>query len=145
MRAEDFFPPLNAVLNGTSALLLIGGYLAVRAGLIALHKTCMTTALVVSAVFLASYLYYHFGPRQGQPTRFVGPDMARAIYYAILLSHTILAAVVAPLALRVAYLGYRDRLKQHVRLARWTLPIWIYVSVTGVVIYWMLYQLYPVP
>lgn len=144
MRPEEIFPPLNALLNGTSAMLLIGGYLAVRAGRIALHKICMITALIVSGLFLGSYLYYHFGPRGGQPTRFVGPEMARAVYFTILISHTILAAAVAPLALITAYLGFRDRIKQHMRLARWTLPLWIYVSVTGVVIYWMLYQLYPV-
>jgi uncharacterized membrane protein YozB (DUF420 family) len=141
---EVFFPALNAFLNGTSAMLLIGGYLAIRSRRITLHKVCMTTALAVSATFLASYLYYHIVVRGGEETRFTGPERVRVIYYTILISHIILAVlVVVPLAPTVAYLGYRDRLKKHVRLARWTLPVWIYVSITGVVIYWMLYQLYP--
>jgi uncharacterized membrane protein YozB (DUF420 family) len=139
----DDLPAVNAVLNGTSAVLIVAGYLFVRAGRIALHKTCMLAALGVSAVFLASYLYYHLAIRRGQPTYFQGPPNAKTIYYTILISHSILAAVVAPMALITAYLGVRDRLQGHVRLARWTLPIWLYVSVTGVVVYGMLYHLYP--
>ncbi len=144
MRPEELFPALNATLNGTSAMLLIAGYLAIRGGRVRLHKVCMTGALAVSAMFLASYLYYHIVVRGGQETKFVGPAGVRAVYLVILASHIILAVVVTPLALRVAYLGFRDRLKQHVRLARWALPLWLYVSITGVVVYWMLYQLYPV-
>jgi uncharacterized membrane protein YozB (DUF420 family) len=136
------FPALNAALNGTSGLLIIAGYVAIRKGRVGLHKSCMLTALGVSVVFLASYLYYHIVERRGEPTRFMGPSDARVLYFTILISHTILAAIVAPLALVTAYLGLRNRLAGHVRLARWTLPIWLYVSVTGVIVYWMLYHLY---
>jgi uncharacterized membrane protein YozB (DUF420 family) len=136
-------PTLNAILNATCALLLVAGYAAIRARAILLHKTLMLTALAVSILFLASYLYYHFAIKHGQPTEFSAEGWPRRVYFAILLSHTALAAVVAPLALITAYLGLRGRLDRHVHLARWTLPIWLYVSITGVVVYWMLYQLYP--
>jgi putative membrane protein len=136
-------PTVNAVLNGSCTALLLLGYAAIRQRLITLHKVCMLTALAVSALFLASYLYYHFVERKGEPTRFSGPDDVRYIYLGILLSHTVLAIVAAPLALFTAWQGLRDRLDLHVRIARWTLPIWLYVSITGVVVYWMLYRLYP--
>jgi len=142
---QNRLPAVNAVLNSTSALLLVLGYLAVRRKWIGLHKRCMLAALLVSALFLTSYLYYHFVVRGGEPTRFQGPDGVRGVYLTILLSHTLLAVVAAPLALVSAYLGLSNRLPRHVRLARWTLPIWLYVSVTGVVVYWMLYQAYPAP
>jgi protein SCO1/2/putative membrane protein len=138
-------PAVNAALNGTSAVLLLFGYAAIRRRWVGLHKACMLTALAVSALFLASYLYYHFAVRHGEPTRFQGPDPVRYVYLAVLLSHTVLATVVAPLALFTAYQGLRDRLARHVKVARWTLPVWLYVSVTGVVVYVMLYQLYPAP
>jgi uncharacterized membrane protein YozB (DUF420 family) len=139
------WPSFNAALNATCAVLLLAGYGAVRKGRIALHKTCMLAALAVSAVFLASYLYYHIAIRGGQPTYFTGPPAIRVIYLTILLSHTVLAAVVAPLALYTAWRGLTGKIDQHVRVARWTLPIWLYVSITGVVVYWMLYHLYPPP
>jgi uncharacterized membrane protein YozB (DUF420 family) len=103
----------------------------------------MLAALGVSAVFLASYLYYHLAVCRGQPTRFQGEGAARTVYFAVLISHTLLAAAAAPLALFTAYQALRNRLSLHVRVARWTLPIWLYVSLTGVVVYWMLYRLYP--
>jgi putative membrane protein len=140
-----WMPAANAALNGTSAVLLILGYAAIRRRAIALHKTCMLSALCVSSVFLGSYLYYHLVVRHGEPTRFSGDGLARAVYFTILISHTVLAAVTAPLALFTAYQGLRGRFKQHVRVARWTLPIWLYVSITGVVVYGMLYHLYPSP
>ncbi len=136
-------PLVNASLNAASALLLVLGYVAVRRRRISLHRTCMLMALGVSAVFLASYLYYHLAICHGQPTRFRGEGWPRTVYFAVLLSHTLLAAAAAPLALFTAYQGLRDRLARHVRVARWTLPIWLYVSVTGVVVYVMLYWLYP--
>jgi len=139
---EDL-PAVNAILNGTSAILLVLGYAAIRRRAIRLHKACMLSALGVSALFLASYLYYHFVVRHGQPTHFTGPGLSKPIYFAILTSHTLLAIVVAPLALYTAYQGVRDQLARHVKIARWTMPIWLYVSITGVVVYWMLYQLYP--
>jgi uncharacterized membrane protein YozB (DUF420 family) len=139
-------PGLNASLNGLSGVLLVVGYLAIRRRRVTLHKACMLAALLVSALFLASYLYYHFVVKEQVATHFAdrnpgAPAAVAYLYYGLLTSHTILAAAVAPLALVTAYLGLRDRLKGHVRIARWTLPIWLYVSVTGVVVYWMLYRL----
>src|SRR5581483_7644641 len=127
------FPALNAGLNAVAAVLLVIGYKAIRARNVRLHVACMVTALAVSALFLASYLYYHIAVRQGQPTSFASqaphaPDWVRYLYLAILVSHTILAILATPLALTTAYLGWRGRLLAHVRLARWTLPIWLYVS-----------------
>jgi len=90
-------------------------------------------------VFLASYLFYHFAVMHMEPTRFRGEGAARIVYFGILISHTILAVVVAPLAMYITVQGLRNALAQHVKIARWTLPIWLYVSVTGVVVYWMLY------
>jgi putative membrane protein len=143
-------PALNACLNAGCTLLLLLGYAAVRRRQITLHKTCMLAALAVSAVFLTSYLYYHFVVQEGRATRFTerapeAPPWVAYLYLGILGTHTLLAAAVAPLALITAYLGLRDRRKTHMRIARWTLPIWLYVSVTGVVVYWMLYRLYPAP
>jgi protein SCO1/2/putative membrane protein len=142
---QNRLPAVNAILNGTSALLLSIGYLAIRRRWIALHKTCMLTALGVSVLFLTSYLYYHFAVKNGEPTPFTGTGWVRPAYFAVLLSHTVLAALVAPLALFAAYQGLRENLARHVRVARWTLPLWLYVSVTGVFVYWMLYRLYPSP
>jgi len=142
MRPEDL-PALNAFLNGTSAVLLTSGYVAVRRRWLTAHAVFMLAALGVSVVFLGCYLYYHFVVRGGRPTAFTGRGWVRPAYFALLLSHTVLAALVPPLALLSAYWGLRGRLASHVRLARWTLPLWLYVSVTGVVVYWLLYQVYP--
>lgn len=141
--AKYLFPAVNAVLNFQCAVLLLLGYAAIRQRRETLHKVAMISALVVSIVFLTSYLYFHIVIQEGQPTRFRGEGWVRALYFAILLSHTILAAVVAPLAVYITYEGFRDRRPRHVRVARWVLPVWLYVSITGVVVYWMLYQLYP--
>jgi len=138
---QDRLPAVNAMLNGLSAVVLTVGYFAIRRRRIALHKACMLTALGISALFLASYLYYHLAVRNGEPTPFTATGWIRPVYFAILLSHTVLAAVVAPLALFTAYQGLHNRLARHIRVARWTLPLWWYVSVTGVVVYWMLYHL----
>ncbi|HZT82676.1 MAG TPA: DUF420 domain-containing protein [Gemmataceae bacterium] len=150
MIGPEDLPAVNAGLNATSGVLLVLGYLAIRRRRIRLHKGLMLSALAVSAAFLASYLYFHLVVKQGVSTRFAdrapgAPGWVALTYYAILLTHTVLAAVVAPLALVTAYLGLCDRLQGHVRLARWTLPLWLYVSATGVVVYWMLYRLYPAP
>jgi protein SCO1 len=136
-------PAINAILNGLCTVLLVAGYLAIRRRMEKLHATCMLSALVVSAIFLSCYLYFHFAVQEGRPTAFRGEGWVRTLYFAILLTHTVLAATVAPLALYVAYQGLRDRRPRHVRVARWTLPIWLYVSITGVVVYWLLYQTYP--
>lgn len=143
----EFFPAFNAVLNSLSGVLVGLGYLSIRRKKVRLHVACMLSALVVSALFLASYLYFHLVIRQGQPTYFAkrwpqAPEWVGQLYLGILLSHTVLAVVVAPLALYTAYLGLTGRFPRHVRVARWTLPLWLYVSVTGVVVYWMLYRLY---
>ncbi len=136
-------PAINAGLNGLCAVLLVAGYVAIRNRRETFHKIFMLSALAVSMVFLACYLYFHFAVLDGQPTRFQGEGWVRPVYFAILLTHTVLAALVAPLALYVSYQGLRDHRPRHVKVARWTLPIWLYVSITGVVVYWMLYHLYP--
>ena len=145
LRWQNRLPAVNAALNGLSAVLVSLGYLAIRRRKVALHKTCMLVALCVSTLFLVSYLYYHFGVKEGKPTPFTALGWIRPMYFAILLSHTALAALVAPLALFTAYQGLRNQLVRHVKVARWTLPIWLYVSITGVIVYWMLYHLYPSP
>jgi len=130
---------LNASLNGTSAILLAGGYVAIRSGKIAVHKAFMISAFVVSSVFLASYLLYHY--RVGHVT-FHGQGWIRPVYFVLLTSHTILAVVIVPMilvTLRRAWIGKFDR---HRVIARWTLPLWFYVSVTGVIVYLMVYQFY---
>jgi uncharacterized membrane protein YozB (DUF420 family) len=136
-------PAVNAGLNALCALLLVAGYIAIRRRHEWLHITCMLLALAVSVAFLSSYLYFHFAVQNGRPTAFRGEGWIRPVYFTILTTHTILAAVVAPLALIVAYQGLRDRRPRHVRVARWTLPIWLYVSITGVVVYCLLYLAYP--
>lgn len=141
------FPEINASLNALAAVLLVAGYVAIKIRWIQLHKVCMLAAVVVSTLFLSSYLYYHFAVLKGKATYFAdrapsAPDWVRYLYYAVLGSHTLLAMPTAPLALVTAWLGLRGTIDRHVRLARWTLPIWLYVAVTGVVVYWMLYRLY---
>jgi uncharacterized membrane protein YozB (DUF420 family) len=136
-------PAINACLNATAAVLLMLGWWFVRTGRIAAHKACMVAAFSVSTAFLASYLYYHFVVRDGTPTRFPVGGPPRVVYLTILLTHTVLAMGVAVLAPVSLILGLRGRIDRHRRIARWTMPIWIYVSVTGVVVYWMLYQMYP--
>lgn len=130
-------PTVNAVLNATSAVLLLAGFIAIRAKRIGLHTACMGGALVVSAVFLASYLTYHL---QVGSVRFTGAGWIRPVYFGILISHSVLAVLIVPLALRTVWLAMRRRFEAHTAIARWTLPAWLYVSVTGVVVYLMLYH-----
>ncbi len=132
-------PALNATLNATSAIFLVWGYVSIRRGHINLHKRCMLAALASSSLFLTSYVIYHLNIGS-QP--FPGQGIARVIYFTILISHVLLAVTIAPLALTTASRGLKAQYERHVRIARWTLPLWMYVSVTGVVIYLMLYQLY---
>jgi uncharacterized membrane protein YozB (DUF420 family) len=139
LRIEDL-PALNAVLNGTSAVLLLCGYLCIRRKNITGHRACMLSAFAVSTLFLISYLTLRY---YAGMTRFTGEGWIRPTYFTILISHTILAAAVVPLALVTISRAIRGRFDRHVRIARWTLPFWLYVSVTGVVVYWILYQLYP--
>ncbi len=137
MNATDL-PTLNAALNLTSAALLFAGWRLIRAGRREAHRACMIAALATSALFLVSYLVYHF---QVGSVRYTGQGPLRTLYFAILLSHTILAVVNVPLVLMTATRAFRERFAEHKRIARWALPIWFYVSVTGVVIYLMLYGL----
>ena len=132
-------PALNATLNGLSAILLLTGYVLIRRGRADLHKRCMLAALTTSALFLISYVVYHLNAGS-RP--FAGQGTIRLVYFAILVTHVILAAAILPLALTTAARGLLGQYDRHIRIARWTLPIWLYVSVTGVVIYLMLYQLY---
>ena len=132
-------PALNAVLNGTSAMLLLAGYLLIRRGHRRAHKRCMLAALTTSALFLTSYVVYHANTGS-RP--FPGQGLARGMYFVILISHVLLAAAIVPLALVTVRRGLRAQYDRHVRIARWTLPLWFYVSVTGVVIYVWLYQVY---
>ncbi|MGH9363507.1 MAG: DUF420 domain-containing protein [Thermoanaerobaculia bacterium] len=133
-------PALNAFLNGTSAVLLSLGYLTIRKKRIAAHRALMVAAVAVSALFLVSYVVYHL---QVGSRRFPGTGWVRPVYFSILISHTVLAAAIVPLVLITLARGLRRRHPAHERIARWTLPLWMYVSVTGVVIYFMLYRLYP--
>lgn len=132
-------PALNAILNSAATVLLVTGYVLIRKHRVAQHRLCMLAAIVVSAAFLTSYLIYH---AQVGDVRFQGHGPIRLLYFAILIPHIILAVFVLPLALVTATLGLRARYAKHRRIARWTLPIWLYVSVTGVIIYLMLYQFY---
>jgi putative membrane protein len=134
----SYLPTIDAVLNATSALLLTLGYIFIRRGNVRAHKTCMLSAVGTSALFLACYLTYHYFHGT---TRFTGQGAVRPIYFAILISHTVLAAAIVPLVVATLYRALRGRFALHRRIARWTLPTWLYVSVTGVVVYWMLYHL----
>lgn len=140
------FPALNATLNSLTSLLLLAGFIAILRGHKNVHRAFMVSAFLTSAVFLACYLTYHFGMHYyyGKGvTKFTTPGWPRYIYLSILLTHTILAIVVLPMILRTFYLALKERFDEHKRLARWTWPVWMYVSVTGVIVYVMLYQLYP--
>ena len=130
-------PALNAGLNTAAACCLLVGYYAIRRRRVAIHKRFMVAALGFSGLFLTSYLIYHF---QVGSVAYTGTGWVRPVYFSILLSHIVLAAAVLPLAGVTVYRAWNERLESHKRLARWTLPIWLYVSVTGVIIYWMLYH-----
>lgn len=132
-------PTLNALLNSTSAILLCVGYLCIRRRRITAHKSCMIAAVVVSLLFLVSYLTYHY---QVGSKSFAGEGAVRLVYFVILISHTLLAAAVVPLVLVTLRRALRGQFPRHLRIARVTLPIWLYVSVTGVVVYLLLYHIY---
>jgi uncharacterized membrane protein YozB (DUF420 family) len=131
-------PALNASLNATSALLLLAGYLFIRRKKVTAHKIVMVSAFAVSTLFLACYLYYHY--HHGS-TPFPGEGWVRPVYFTILVSHVLLAAAILPLALITLSRAWKGEFARHRRIARWTLPLWLYVSVTGVVIYWLLYRI----
>jgi putative membrane protein len=131
-------PAVNAALNSLSAILLVGGYLFIRSRNIKAHRACMLSAFASSMLFLASYLVYHY---QVGSVPFKGQGGIRLVYFTILLTHTILATTVVPLALVTLFRAFKERFDGHRRIARWTFPIWLYVSVTGVIVYWMLYRM----
>jgi uncharacterized membrane protein YozB (DUF420 family) len=135
-------PALNAALNASSAVLLSAGYLMIRRGRVLAHKSCMVLAFLSSTVFLVSYLLYH--AKVGS-VAFRGQGWIRPIYFTLLASHTVLAAAILPLALLTLSRALREQFERHKRIARWTLPLWLYVSVTGVPIYFLLYHLYAAP
>ena len=137
MNVSDL-PALNATLNGVAALFLLAGYAFIKRRQIGAHRACMLSACAASALFLVSYVIYHANARS-KP--FPGTGGARVVYFVILITHVVLAAVILPMAIVTLSRALRKRFDLHVRLARWTLPIWLYVSVTGVVIYVMLYRL----
>lgn len=132
-------PALNATLNALSAVFIMCGYALIRRGQRQLHQRCMLAALATSTAFLVSYLVYH---AHAGSRPFPGVGVIRMVYFAILITHVLLAAVILPLALTTTARGLRAQYGRHVAIARWTLPLWLYVSVTGVVIYLMLYRLY---
>jgi uncharacterized membrane protein YozB (DUF420 family) len=132
------FPALNASLNGTTAVLLVVGWFLIRAGKREAHRWTMVTAFCVSSVFLACYLWYHahHGVTHYEKTGFMRP-----VYFTILGTHTVLAALALPLILRALYLAAKGRFAEHKKAARWAFPVWLYVSTTGVAVYWILYRL----
>jgi len=136
----SLFPAINATLNGTSALLLVTAHRMIKAGRVATHRALMLAAVATSLLFLISYLYYH---AHVGSVRFQGQGWSRPVYFSILISHTFLAAVIVPLSIVTLSRALRERFDRHRAIARWTYPLWLYVSVTGVVIYLMLYHLFP--
>ena len=145
MRLADL-PALNACLNGLSAVFLAAGYYFIRHGNKSKHRNCMVSAFISSTVFLACYLTYHIGMRihygKGH-TQFLEPEWFRPIYLFILFSHLMLAIAIVPLVLMTLHRAVKQRFELHKKIARWTWPIWMYVSVTGVIIYLILYQIFP--
>ena len=135
----SFLPHLNACLNASSAVLLFAGYSFIRKGNVAAHRACQISALIVSSLFLVSYLTYHY---YHGTTRFLGTGLARPIYFTVLTSHTILAIVIVPLIAVTFYRALKLDFVRHRKIARITLPLWFYVSITGVIVYLMLYQIY---
>jgi uncharacterized membrane protein YozB (DUF420 family) len=139
MTDYSIFAKINATLNGTSAVLLVAGRALIVRGKRAAHRAVMLTALATSCIFLGSYLYYHY--RVGH-VLFRGRGWSRPLYFTILISHTILAAVIVPLVIVTLNRAWRGQFDRHRAIARWTFPLWLYVSVTGVVVYLMLYRIF---
>ena len=132
------FPALNATLNGTTAVLLLAGWFLIRAGRREAHRWTMLSAFLVSSIFLACYLWYH---AHHGVTRYAKTGLMRTVYFTILGTHTFLAVAVLPMILRALYLASNGRFEEHKKAARWAFPVWLYVSVTGVAVYWILYRL----
>jgi len=140
MADYSIFPKINATLNGCSAVLLVTGRTLIARGKVAAHRAVMIAAFITSSIFLACYLYYHW-PGHGGIVYFRGTGWIRPLYFTILTSHTILAIIVVPLVLITLTRGLREQFDRHRVIARWTFPIWLYVSVTGVIVYLMLFQI----
>ena len=138
----NFLPTFNAILNATTGILIVCGFLFIRRKRIAAHRACMISAVVTSSLFLVSYLVYHVGFKAGV-TRFTGEGWIRPVYFFILTSHTILAVTIVPFVIVTLRRAIRSEFPRHRAIARWTFPMWLYVSVTGVIVYLMLYHLYP--
>ncbi len=138
----SYLPSVDAALNALSAVFLVAGYAFIRRKNVAAHRACMLSAFATSTLFLVCYLWYH---AHHGVTRFQGRGAIRVFYFSLLGSHTVLAAVIVPLVLLTLYRALRKEFHRHRRVARWTLPLWLYVSVTGVIVYWMLYHLSPLP
>jgi uncharacterized membrane protein YozB (DUF420 family) len=136
---DSVLPHLNAALNAASGLLLLAGLYFIWRGRVAAHRACMLSALAVSGLFLISYVVYH---AQYGSVKFQGQGLARPVYFFILVTHVILAAAIVPLVFVTARRALRADFARHRKIARWTYPLWLYVSVTGVVVYWMLYHAY---
>lgn len=132
-----FLPALNAALNGTAGVLVAAGVVLIKRKQVVWHRRCMIAAVVASSLFLVSYLYYHY---HVGTVRFQGQGMARPVYFGILISHTILAAAIVPLVILTLSRALRSRFERHRAVARWTYPLWLYVSATGVIVYLMLYR-----
>jgi len=139
MTDYSIFPKINATLNGCSAVLLVTGRALIARGRKAAHRAVMLTALGTSTLFLVSYLYYHYHVGS---VRFRGTGWSRPLYFSILISHTILAAVIVPLVIVTLSRALREQFDRHRAIARWTFPLWLYVSVTGVIVYLMLYRIF---
>ena len=136
----SILPSVNAGLNATSATFLLAGYAFIRAGRRDAHKRCMLVSVAASTLFLISYVTYHY---TAGATPFAGQGWIRPVYFTILGTHTLLAIAVLPLVIITLVRALRERYTLHKQIARWTFPVWLYVSVTGVVIYWLLYHAYP--
>lgn len=139
MPSVSDLPLVNASLNAIATVLLIFGYVCIRRRRIAAHRAAMVAAFATSVLFLISYLTYH---AHAGSRPFPGQGNIRVIYFVILITHIVLAATIPPLAGITLWRAYRRRFDRHMKIARWTLPLWLYVSITGIVVYWMLYQLY---
>lgn len=138
MTEAPFLPTLNAGLNASAAAFLLAGWAFIKKKKVDAHRACLLAAFACSTLFLAGYLYYHY---QVGSVRFQGRGTLRKVYFTILLTHTVLALAVVPLVLRTLFLAWKRRFEEHRRWARVTMPLWLYVSMTGVVVYWMLYRL----
>jgi len=139
---RNVLPAINATLNGTSGVLLLIAYVFIRRRNIRMHKRFMLAACTTSLIFLACYVLNHI-LRHGVVTRFPATGWVRPLYFTILISHTILAITIVPMAILSVRNGLKMRVAQHRRIAKWTFPLWMYVSVTGVLVYFFLYQWYP--